>query len=122
MNQFILTGRLTKDPELKQTESGKSICTFSIAVSNGKDKTEFFEIVSWEAVAESVCRYLGKGDYVLTTGRISIDTWRDKEGNTRKAHKYNTQIVEFSRNKDKPIPQSAQTPNFHEIDDEDIPF
>ncbi len=84
INQTILMGRLTRDPELKTTSSGKSITTFSIAVDRmSGDETDFFEITAWEKQADNVANYLSKGSKVLVQGRLQLDRWNDKDGNAR---------------------------------------
>ena len=90
-NKAILIGRLTADPELKQTQSGISVCSFSIAVDrrfSGRDserKTDFINITSWRQQAEFVCRYFHKGDVIGVEGSIQTRNYEDKNGNKRTA-------------------------------------
>ncbi len=81
INQVILLGRLTRDPEQRSTSSGKTIATFSIAVDRATqdDTADFFEITAWEKLAELVMQYLSKGRRVLVQGRLRQDSWDDKE-------------------------------------------
>lgn len=81
INQVILMGRLTRDPEQRTTTSGKSIASFSIAVDRGgqDDAADFFNINAWEKLGELVMQYLGKGRRVLVQGRLRQDRWDDKE-------------------------------------------
>lgn len=81
INQVILMGRLTRDPEQRTTTSGKIIANFSIAVDRGgqDDTADFFEITAWEKLGELVMQYLGKGRRVLVQGRLRQDSWDDKE-------------------------------------------
>ena len=81
INQVILMGRLTRDPEQRSTNSGKTIVNFSIAVDRfGQDDTaDFFNVTAWEKLGELVVQYLGKGSRVLVQGRLRQDTWEDKE-------------------------------------------
>lgn len=81
INQVILMGRLTRDPEARTTTSGKTIASFSIAVDRGgdSDAADFFEITAWEKLGELVIQYLGKGRRVLVQGRLRQDSWDDKE-------------------------------------------
>lgn len=81
INQVILMGRLTRDPEQRTTTSGKTIASFSIAVDRGgeSDAADFFEITAWEKLGELVIQYLGKGRRVLVQGRLRQDSWDDKE-------------------------------------------
>lgn len=81
INQVILMGRLTRDPEQRTTTTGKIIASFSIAVDRGgqDDAADFFEITAWEKLGELVMQYLGKGRRVLVQGRLRQDSWDDKE-------------------------------------------
>jgi single-strand DNA-binding protein len=81
INQVILMGRLTRDPEQRTTTGGKTIASFSIAVDRGgeSDAADFFEITAWEKLGELVIQYLAKGRRVLVQGRLRQDSWDDKE-------------------------------------------
>jgi single-strand DNA-binding protein len=81
INQVILMGRLTRDPEQRTTTTGKTIASFSIAVDRGgqDDAADFFEITAWEKLGELVMQYLSKGRRVLVQGRLRQDSWDDKE-------------------------------------------
>lgn len=81
INQVILMGRLTRDPETRTTPSGKTIASFSLAVDRGgqDDATDFFEITAWEKLGELVSQYLSKGRRCLVQGRLRQDSWDDKE-------------------------------------------
>lgn len=80
INQTILMGRLTRDPELRSTGSGKSVVSFSIAVDRQSgDETDFFEITAWEKLADLIDQYLSKGSKVLVQGRLQQDSWDDKD-------------------------------------------
>jgi single-strand DNA-binding protein len=81
INQVILMGRLTRDPEQRTTTSGKTIASFSLAVDRGgdSDAADFFEITAWEKLGELVVQYLAKGRRVLVQGRLRQDSWDDKE-------------------------------------------
>lgn len=81
INQVILMGRLTRDPEQRTTTSGKTIASFSIAVDRGgdSDQADFFNITAWEKLGELVVQYLAKGRRVLVQGRLRQDSWDDKE-------------------------------------------
>ena len=81
INQVILMGRLTRDPEQRTTSTGKTIASFSIAVDRGgqDDAADFFEVTAWEKLGELVMQYLAKGRRVLVQGRLRQDSWDDKE-------------------------------------------
>ena len=81
INQVILMGRLTRDPEQRTTTTGKTIANFSIAVDRGgqDDAADFFDVTAWEKLGELVMQYLAKGRRVLVQGRLRQDSWDDKE-------------------------------------------
>jgi single-strand DNA-binding protein len=81
INQVILMGRLTRDPEQRTTSTGKTIASFSIAVDRGgqDDVADFFNVTAWEKLGELVIQYLAKGRRVLVQGRLRQDSWDDKE-------------------------------------------
>lgn len=81
INQVILMGRLTRDPEMRTTSTGKTIASFSLAVDRGgqDDQADFFEITAWEKLGELVGQYLSKGRRCLVQGRLRQDSWDDKE-------------------------------------------
>jgi single-strand DNA-binding protein len=81
INQVILMGRLTRDPEQRTTTTGKLIVSFGIAVDRvgQDDSADFFNVTAWEKLGELVAKYLGKGSRVLVQGRLRQDSWDDKE-------------------------------------------
>lgn len=81
INQVILMGRLTRDPEQRTTTTGKTIASFSIAVDRGgqDDAADFFDVTAWEKLGDLVMQYLSKGRRVLVQGRLRQDSWDDKE-------------------------------------------
>ena len=95
MNKCILVGNLTRDPELTQTQSGISMCRFSIAVNrtyanaNGEREADFINIVTWRGLADNCGKYLSKGRKVAICGQIQTRSYEDKEGNKR----YSTEVV-----------------------------
>ncbi len=92
MNRVILIGRLGADPEQRSTAEGKSVCNFTLATSEGKDKTEWHRIVAWDKQAEFAGKYLTKGALVAIEGKLQTRSWEDKEGTKR----YQTEVVAFS--------------------------
>lgn len=81
INQVILMGRLTRDPEQRTTTSGKTVVSFSLAVDRAgqDDQADFFDITAWDKLGELVVKYLAKGRRVLVQGRLRQDSWDDKE-------------------------------------------
>ena len=105
LNKIILMGRLTRDPELRRTESGTAVCSFSIAVDrdfkskNGEKETDFIDIVSWRATAEFVSKYFTKGRMAVVEGRLQIRDWTDKDGNKRRSAEVVADNVYFGDSK-----------------------
>lgn len=85
MNTVHLLGRLTGDPELRQTPSGTSVVSFSVAVNRlGKDNgTDFIRCVAWRESGESIARYFTKGKPIVVAGRLRTESYKDKQGNSR---------------------------------------
>ena len=95
-NKVILIGNMTADPELKQTASGLSVCSFTIAINRrftkgeqGQQSVDFINIVTWRQSAEFVCRYFKKGNPILICGQLQTRTWTDNQGQKR----YATEVV-----------------------------
>jgi len=84
MNRVLLTGRLTRDPELRTTSAGKPVAQFAVAtheyVGGGKEKSEFHNVVAWGRLAETCGKYLGKGQQVGVEGRLQTRSWDDAQG------------------------------------------
>lgn len=87
INQVILMGRLTRDPETRTTTTGKTIVSFSLAVDRGgqDDQADFFDITAWEKLGELVAQYLSKGRRCLVQGRLRQDSWDDKESGKKRS-------------------------------------
>lgn len=81
INQVILMGRLTRDPETRTTPSGKTVTSFSLAVDRqgADDQADFFDVTAWEKTGELVAQYLTKGRRALVQGRLRQDSWDDKD-------------------------------------------
>jgi single-strand DNA-binding protein len=105
-NKVILIGNLTADPELKQTQSGLSVCSFSIAVNrrfkgeNSQQDCDFISIVAWKQQAEFVTRYFKKGQPILICGQIQTRNWTDKQNNKRIAVEVVADEVSFVGSKE----------------------
>jgi single-strand DNA-binding protein len=86
-NRVILVGNLTRDPEIRYTQSGKGVTKFTLAVNNprNKEETTFVDIVAWDRLGETCNTYLKKGTNCLVEGRLVIRSYDDKDGNKRKA-------------------------------------
>lgn len=101
MNSCNFVGRLCNDPELRRTQDGTAVCSYSLAVKRPmvKDTTDFIDIVSWRQSAEYLCQYGHKGDVVAVTGTLQPRSWTDKEGNKRKTFEVITTSVELLSSK-----------------------
>lgn len=149
-NKVILMGRLTHDPELKQSSSGTSVTSFNLAVDRrytkeGQEKqTDFITIVAWRNTAEFICKYFTKGAAMLVCGELQTRSWTDNEGNKRYATEVVASEVNFceakkssegtslpqtangSQGKFEPpayIPDAYTQPNFESVgSDDDLPF
>ncbi|MBO5036569.1 MAG: single-stranded DNA-binding protein [Clostridia bacterium] len=108
MNNAILTGRLTADPELKKTTSGTSVVRFRIAVRRrgSKDKTDFLPCTAWGNTAEFIFKYLSKGSPISVSGSLQVEEWKDKDGNNRTSIFVNVEEAESFRQTDhsSPVP------------------
>ena len=89
LNVVAIMGRLTRDPELKTTQSGVNVCRFSIAcdrsfVRQGEErKADFIDIVAWRQQADFVCKYFGKGSLIAVDGRLQTESYQAKDGTNR---------------------------------------
>lgn len=105
LNQIVLMGRLTRDPELRRTGSGVAVASFTLAVdrdfaAQGAEKeTDFVDIVAWRNTAEFVSRFFTKGRMAVVTGRLQIRNWTDKEGNKRRSAEVVADNVYFGDSK-----------------------
>ena len=91
LNKIILMGRLTRDPELRRTQSGTAVASFTIAVdrdyraASGEKETDFIDIVAWRGTGEFVSKYFAKGRMAVVEGRLQIRDWTDKDGGRRRS-------------------------------------
>ena len=90
LNHIVIMGRLTRDPELRQTGSGVSVANFSVAVgrdfSKGEEKeTDFIDCVAWRHTGEFVSKYFTRGSLIVVSGRLQVRSYTDKDGNNRRA-------------------------------------
>ena len=141
MNQTHFTGRLTSEPELKHTQSGTPVCSFTLAVKRPKvkDTTDFINCVAWRQAAEFLCRYFRKGSSVCITGSIQTRSWTDQHNFKRFATEVVADKIMFVDNKGEgtsagaentekgssvpPAIDAVTAPNFEALNnDEDLPF
>ena len=131
LNKIFIMGRLTRDPELRRTQGGTAVTSFTLAVDrdfkgqNGEKETDFIEVVAWRNTAEFVAKYFGKGRAAVVEGRLQIRDWKDKDGSNRRSAEVVADNVYFADSKrdDANSGASYSAQNFPEIDDEDdVPF
>jgi single-strand DNA-binding protein len=146
INRVILTGNLTRDPELRSLPSGTSVCSLRVAVNTRRkdqstgdwvDKANYFDVTVWGAQGENCAQYLAKGRPVAVDGRLEWREWEDKQGNKRQSVDIIADSVQFlgsregSENGGRFTPQSdvpADTGDFESApagaggSDDDIPF
>ena len=91
LNKIFIMGRLTRDPELRRTQSGTAVTSFTLAVDrdfksqSGEKETDFIDVVAWRSTAEFAAKYVTKGRMAIVEGRLQIRPWTDKEGNSRRS-------------------------------------
>lgn len=138
MNKVYLIGNLTRDPEMRSTTTGVSVCNFSIAVNrrfkdaDGKQQTDFFNIVAWRQLADLCGKFLMKGKKVAIFGSIQTRTYEDKTGKKCTAFDIVADEVEFltpmgeapgtSRAESPAPPVNSPSAGFTQADDEELPF
>lgn len=106
LNRIIIMGRLVRSPELKTTQSGTSVTSFTLAVDrdfkdreSGEKSTDFIDVVAWRHTAEFVCKYFSKGRMAVAEGRLQIREWKDKDGNNRRTAEVVAESVYFGDSK-----------------------
>ena len=121
MNNVSLVGRLTKDPELKTTQSGLSVCRFTVAVDRtySKDQTDFINCIAWRKTAEFISSYFSKGQRIALTGSIQTGSYTDKDGKTVYTTDINVSNVEFCESKKQ---SDSSGNNLNSVETEEMPF
>ena len=106
LNRIILMGRLTRDPELRHTQNGTAVASFSLAVdrdfkdrNSGERATDFIDVVAWRQTGEFVSRYFTKGRMAVVEGRLQMRDWTDKDGNKRRSAEVVADNVYFGDSK-----------------------
>lgn len=141
MNKCILIGRLTRDPELRYTQSGTPVCSESLAVRrptarDGEDDADFINITIWGKAAENLAKYKRKGGQIAIEGRLQVSNYTDREGAKRWKTEVVANSVEFIGSRDEaaepsqaqPQPQQQTNQMTHDygqevmFNDEDLPF
>ncbi len=140
MNKIFLIGNLTRDPELRSTQAGVPVCTFTVAVNRrgrqeaeaGQPDADFFRVTTWRQTAENCNRYLAKGRKVGVSGTLTLQNYTGNDGTQRYSLEVNADEVEFlsprgeggGDNRPMNAPPARQESNngFVRVDDDDLPF
>lgn len=126
MNHIAVMGRITKDIELRRTNTGTAVASFTVAVDRDfdKGKTDFIECVAWKDKAEFAAKYFTKGRMAVVTGQLQMRDWEDKNGNKRRNAEIVVGSMYFADSKKQESGYSALVvPEMNEIEDDgDLPF
>ena len=132
MNYVSMIGRLTKTPDIRQTNTGKNVCSFTLAVNrrykdaDGKTTADFFSVQAWEKLAELCVRYLDKGSKVFVSGELRNRSYEAKDGTKRTVTEIIASEIEFLSPKSESAPAgSAAVPpveEWEQVGDSDLPF
>ena len=140
LNKIFIMGRLTRNPELRRTQNGTAVTSFTLAVdrdfknADGTKDTDFIDVVAWRNTAEFVSKYFAKGRMAVVEGRLQLRDWTDKDGNKRRSAEVLADSIYFADSrKDTQDGDSLQPaaggvnvpgPDFREIDEDDgdLPF
>lgn len=130
LNRVILAGRMARDPELRRTQSGTPVTSFTLAVDrdfkdqNGEKPTDWIDCVAWKGSAEFVSRYFQKGDLCIVDGRLQVREWTDKDGNNRRTSEVSVNSAYFGNSKTHanmtPGSIGEQPVQFDELEGEDL--
>ena len=134
LNHITIMGRLTRDPELRHTQSGTAVASFTLAVDrdfksqDGGRQTDFIDVVAWRQAGEFVSKYFTKGRMAVVDGRLQLRDWTDKEGNKRRSAEVLADHIYFGDSRpsegnanEADFPPQADT--FQEVDDDgNLPF
>jgi single-strand DNA-binding protein len=140
LNHITIMGRLVRDPELRYTQSGTPVASFTLAVDRdfgtrdgGEKQTDFIDCVAWRHTGEFAAKYFTKGSMAVAAGRLQIRDWTDKDGNKRRNAEVNVENIYFGSHKtkdDASAPAPAKEPEYNRAqpfadmdeDDGDLPF
>ena len=119
LNKVFIMGRLTRDPELRRTQNGTPVTSFSLAVDRdfksqgGEKETDFIDVVAWRSTAEFVAKYFTKGRMAVVEGRLQIRDWKDKDGNNRRSVEVIADDIQFvDSKKDSGAAAAPAAPSF----------
>lgn len=140
MNKLFIVGNLTRDPDLRVTQSGLDVCSFTVAVNrrrganngNHQPEADFFRVTAWREMGKNCKQYLAKGRKVAVTGSVSVSTYQAQDGSTRAQLEVTADDVEFLTPKGEAPAQQPNVPQavtsrppeggYVEVEDDDLPF
>nr|DAL56698.1 MAG TPA_asm: Single strand binding protein [Caudoviricetes sp.] len=129
LNKIIIMGRLTRDPEMRHTQTGTAVASLTLACDldfkpqNGEKETDFIDVVVWGKTAGFAANYFTKGRMAIVEGRLQVRNWQDKDGNKRKTTEVVADRMYFGDSKQEGKKQPAPADDFSEIEDDgDLPF
>ena len=129
LNKIIIMGRLTRDPEMRHTQTGTAVASLTLACArdfkpqNGEKETDFIDVVVWGKTAEFAANNFTKGRMAIVEGRLQVRNWQDKDGNKRKTTEVVADRMYFGDSKQEGKKQPAPADDFCEIEDDgDFPF
>lgn len=126
LNHITIMGRLTRDPELRYTQSQKPVTSFTLAVERdfGDKQTDFIDCVAWNRTAEIVHSYFHKGSMAVVSGRLQLRDWTDKDGNKRRQAEVVADNVYFGESKSAQRPADVSAADYGDMEDADgvLPF
>jgi single-strand DNA-binding protein len=128
MNYAIIAGRVARDPELKTTNSGTAVCSFSVAVdrkykdAQGKRVADFFAVVAWRNAAEFAARNLYKGQRVVVAGSLETRSYTAQDGGKRNVTELVAEQIEPQEWRQDGQAQPQPMPQMQEVEDDDLPF
>lgn len=132
LNRVCIMGRITRDLELRRTQDGTAVTSFTVAVDDdfkskttGEKKTYFLDVVAWRQSAEFVCQHLGKGRMVVVEGKLTVRDWTDKDGNKRRNAEIIADNIYFGDSKKDNEPRyDVSRQEYAEVSDEagELPF
>lgn len=124
MNRLFIIGNLTADPELRTTPSGKTVCSFTVAVSRrnkveGQPEADFFRVAAWSQLGENCGKYLSKGKKVSVIGSVSVRTYQTQKGEYRASMEVMAQEIEFLSPRSESVDQQT---GYQKVETEDCPY
>ena len=138
MNKLFIIGNLTRDPELRSTQAGIPVCTFTVAVNRrsrqgaeaGQPEADFFRVTAWRQLAENCSRFLAKGRKVGVVGSLTLQNYTGNDGTQRSSLEVSADEVEFlsprgegsDSKPNQPAQPQEQNNGFVRVDDDDLPF